>query len=339
MLLQQLAGLQQVQRELRQEPERHKDIKFYATAILKFVVERVVEGLWNENIGRLLLIVQNALNVKSPDKAASPPAVADIFGELQNIALDVVKKMLGVDDLDIGKPRLPAVDSFVETQQAMLTASGMKIQTRYVGETKPKMRMAPRDPDPKDPNPRVTYARSVLTGVQNATATAAKEQYDASAVSWALAEAQATLGRHTDDDGNLATSMDKDKTSMGMFIIEVDAGSPRNKQPRVKQVRVEGLTETIRKHLEDSDRPLALLGARRIVASATDPGTEVRVSKNESGELFVNSTDEDATRWLTEHGATEQPPLDTPKGGALTLFEEIEKGPQGTLKKAGGLRL
>ncbi len=75
------------------------------------------------------------------------------------------------------------------------------------------------------------------------------------------------------------------------------------------------------------------------VAATTNPGATVVVSKNEEGEVFVNSTGADAFQWLSLHAAATNPGIDTPIGGAHALWDQIETGPRNTLKRAGGLRL
>src|SRR5262249_27159979 len=117
MLLKQLDGLRELERDLSTEPEQEKKAIGYVIDIVKFATERSIEGLLNVGIGRLLLFVQNELKVKQPNSETDAPGVADVFGEIQNIALDQVKKFLKVDDLPVDKPRQPSLNKFIDAQR------------------------------------------------------------------------------------------------------------------------------------------------------------------------------------------------------------------------------
>ena len=73
MLLQQLEGLLDLERDLRTEPEQEKKAVGYVIDIVKFATERSIEGLLNVGIGRLLLFVQNELKVKQPNSPHRMP--------------------------------------------------------------------------------------------------------------------------------------------------------------------------------------------------------------------------------------------------------------------------
>ena len=265
-----------------------------------------------------------------------------MFGEIQNIALDQVKKFLGVDDLPLDKPRKPALDKFIDAQRDWVTRATVAHERHFIDETKPAIRHRSGQSRTPGADPRVEYANDVLSSVRDGAKQAKAAQYDTSAEKWAIAEAQVTVGQRTNTDtGDVVTDLSKDDAGNGVFIIEVNAGAPTNTAPLVKQVRVEGLTEKIRKHLEDSDRPLSELGARRVEADTSDLSTHVTVSKNEESELLINSDGSDAKNWLLKKDVVTSSAgaQNTVQGGALALFDEIEQGAQRTLKKAGGLKL
>jgi len=125
-----------------------------------------------------------------------------------------------------------------------------------------------------------------------------------------------------------------------LFKIRVRIGAPSNVTPDVARIAVNGLTKEVRARMTSDDTALRDLGARRVLAVTADPVTHVLISKNENGDVFVNSTDSDATRWLLAHDQVVNPGTSpTVMGGAIALFDEIENGPQNSLKKIpGGLR-
>jgi hypothetical protein len=91
--------------------------------------------------------------------------------------------------------------------------------------------------------------------------------------------------------------------------------------------------------MTNDDTGLGDLGARRVLAVTAAPITHVLISKNESGEVFINSTDADTKQWLLAH-AVNPGASPTVMGRAMTLFDEIENGPQNSLKKIpGGLQI
>jgi peptidoglycan hydrolase-like protein with peptidoglycan-binding domain len=338
LLLEKLSGLVDLERDLRGDAEKETTFEGILISSLKFLAERSIELVLNAELTRVLKVIEDQLGVSEPP--AGKPGVKDVFDELQNISLDVLKNAMGVSDLPIGNPRQFALEKFIDGQRQGLTAASLRFQESFVLRSKPRMRELLSAPKSAGDDPRVAYATAVLNGVAAATTTARRVQYDESAIKWATFEAQQTVGTRTSEEtGDVTTDLSKEHIGMGVFIIEVSAGAPTNLEPAVNNVRVEGLTEKTRKHLEQSDRPLAQLGPRRIVAVTTNPSATVKVSKNEEGEVFVNNTDAEALRWLSFHAAATDPGIDTPKGGALALWDQIETGPRNTLKKAGGLKL
>jgi hypothetical protein len=338
LLLNKLTGLVELERDLRGDAEKETTFGTILIQSLKFLAERSIELVLNAELTRVLQTIENQLDVKDPPPGK--PGAKDVFDELQNIALDVLKQAMGVSDLPIGKPRQFALEKFIDGQREGLTAASLRFQESFVSGSKPRMRELHSAPKSAGDDPRVAYAKAVLNGVAEATTTAQRAQYDESAVKWATFEAQQTVGTRTSEDtSDVTTDLSKEDVGMGVFIIEISAGAPTNLEPAVNNVRVEGLTEKTRKHLEESDRPLAQLGPRRIVAVTTNPGATVKISKNEEGEVFVNSTDHEALQWLSLHAAATNPGIDTPKGGAIALWDQIETGARNTLKRAGGLKL
>jgi hypothetical protein len=52
--------------------------------------------------------------------------------------------------------------------------------------------------------------------------------------------------------------------------------------------------------MTNDDTGLGDLGARRVLAATAASIIPVLISKNESGEVFINSTDSDTKQWLEQ---------------------------------------
>jgi hypothetical protein len=344
-----LDGLTRLERDLRGEPEKQSNFGTIALDALEELAERGIELVLNTELTRIIFEVSKQLGADNPDLNKNiKPNVQDLFGELQNFALDKLKKAMQVDDLGIGKDdpkaRENALRAFIDGERGGVEGSAERVQEKFVTD-KPQLRESRSAPQSPNDDPRVRAAQAYLQGVTVQQADASKQQYDQSAEKWALAEAQAKFGLHTTEDGGSATDLSAGSESgpafgqeMGLFKIRVLTGPPESLQPQVVRVAVNGMTADTRKQLTDDDIPLASVGARRVLAVTANPVTHVLISKNEAGEVFINTTDADALKWLVAHDAAAEPGTEpTAKGGAISLFDEIESGPQNSLKKAGGL--
>lgn len=352
MMFNKLTGLTNLERDLSDEPEQVTNLGTLGWAAVKFAVERSIEFVFNAQLTRVLAVITHELHDEQPDLIKHPIInTMDIFSELQNIALDAEKKYFSVDDLPIGKSDpealLKEMRKFVDGQRQTLLSDIEKLQEEFVAR-KPDLRELPSPPTSPTDDPRVTAAKAYLKGVEQTATTAETDQYQESIKQWSAKKAQAEFGQTKDKFGQPAgTDLSKGAEAAplfsqepGLFKIRVRAGAPSNLTPDVARIAVNGLTKGVRESMTTQDIRLRDLGPRRVLAVTAAPVTHVLVSKNETGEVFVNSTHSDPTQWLIAHHQAVTPGTSpTVKGGAIALFDEIENGPQDSLKKIpGGLQ-
>jgi len=353
MMFNRLTGLTNVERDLEGEVEKQTNLTTLGLAAVKFAAERSIEFVFNAHLSRVLALITSELGVENADLRKNPQLSAvDVFSEMQNIALDFEKKFLAVDDLPIGKSDPDDLRKervrFVDAQREGVLHATETAQEKFVDTEKPRLRELPRPPASSTDDPRVTAAKAYLDGQEQTAIRAATDQYEETIKQWAIKKAQSEFGQ-TKGEADQREGTDLSKGSEagplfgqepGLFNIRVRAGVPSNVAQGLVRIAVNGLPQEVRARTMSDDTALRDLGARRVLAITAEPVTHVLISKNENGEVFVNSTNSDAQRWLLAHDQVVNPGTSpTVKGGAIALFDEIENGPQNSLKKIpGGLQ-
>jgi hypothetical protein len=346
-----LTGLTDLERDLENDPEKQGNLGTVGLALVKFAAERAIEFVFNAHLSRVLAQITKDLGVSSPDLVKDPSLSAqDVFSELQNIALDAEKNFYKVADLPIGTTDPEAIKkevrAYVDGERTAVLQGTESAQQKFVTTEKPRLRSMKTTPKSATDDPRVTAAKAYLDAVEQIQDTAAKDQYDKSVEQWSVSKARAQFGTTKNEFGQ---PVGTDLTGVGesplfgqqpgLFKIKVHAGSPADLTPDPVRIAVTGLTEQVRGRMTKDDTPLSALGARAILV-IDGSGLHVLVSKNEAGEVFVNSTSDDAKKWLRDHDSAAEPgTTPTEKGGALSLFDEIEGGTKNSVGKVpGGLQ-
>lgn len=334
LLLNKSQGLVDLERDLAGDIEQAKNFTFLTLTILQFLAERSIEMVLNVNLGAVLGEVEGLAGQDKPG-----PGTKILFDEIQNIALDAVKKSIGADDIPLGKnpdERREALRKFIDGQRSGLIQSQLGMQRDFVIRDKPSIRELQDDGAAPGTDPRLRYATGLRDAVAGQARTAQKDQYDASLMQWASAAAQGELGakKVTGPDGKpqSVTNVSDDSNVNGIFRFKVNAGAPANHDPFLRKVIVSGLTEKARAHLVADDAAVASLLPRRIEVNASNPSASPEASMDEAGSVTVNSTGGAEQAWLQAHGK-EASGTATAQAGAEALFVEIDHGPEATLKK------
>jgi hypothetical protein len=315
-----LTGLLDVERDLRGQPERAKRFKNYFMDVVIFAAERVIEGLLNIPVGRFFAGVQKALKVDNPEPS-DPPGVADIFSELQNIALDATKKFLGVDDLSPKGDREPALRKYIDSIRVSTTEEGLKVGDKFSKETKPRIRTMTGTPKTPGADFRVEFAQSLLKSVRSESATASDVEYDTVIQAWAAADSKVNIGEKTEVvDGEKVTSTDMSKAddkSPGILILEIEGETP-DQSVKVTKATVGGLTAAVRARLQRELNTVLTLGMP-VLATGTArlpnfsfKTAELKIARDERGGVIDQDSSAAGKQWLKDRAAAEQNKLGDP---------------------------
>jgi putative peptidoglycan binding protein len=336
-----LTGLLDVERDLRGEPEKAKRFKDYFMDVVIFAAERTIEGLLNIPIGRFFAGVQKALKVDNPEPT-DPPGVADVFSELQNIALDATKKFLGVDDLSPKGAREPALRKYIDSIRVSTTEEGLKITEKFSKETKPRIRTMTGTPKTPGNDFRVEFTESLLKSVRSQTATASDVEYDEVIQNWASADSRVSAGQKeqvVDGEKVVTTDMSKaDDKTPGVLILELEGETP-DREVKITQATLSGFTGAVRARLQRELNTVLSLGLPVLATGkARLPNfsfhtAELQIARDERGGVIDQDSNAAGKTWLRDRVAVENgrlgdqdliKSLDPQKGAELVFNEDLD---------------